>query len=254
VKYETLLVRSEDAVCHVQLNRPQAGNGMDERLVVEMTQVLDQCERDARVVVLEGTPDVFCMGADLAQVVGCSEPQGGGYDPTAAYDLWLRLAGGAFVSVAHVRGRTNAGGVGFVAACDIAIADERATFSLSELLFGLMPACVLPFLVRRIGWQNAHYMTLTTQTCSAMQACKWGLVDVCDRDSAAQVQRHVRRLRQLGKSDVARYKRYANELNGALPMQHRGAALSANLEVFGDPRNQARIRNYVARGIPPWES
>ena len=250
--YETLLVRIEDEVCRVQLNRPEAGNGIDERLVGELTDVLARCERDVTVVILEGTQDVFCMGADFGRLAGRG-PAGAGYDPAPAYDLWLRLTGGPFVSIAHVRGRTNAGGIGFVAACDIAIADERATFSLSELLFGLMPACVLPFLVRRIGWQNAHYMTLTAQTVSAAQAHKWGLVDVCDRDSAAQVQRHLRRLQHLCKDAVARYKRYAGELRG-LPLQHRSAALAANLEVFTDSRNLARIRSYVERGVLPWES
>jgi len=62
--------------------------------------------------------------------------------------LWLRLATVRTVTISHVRGKANAGGIGFVAASDIVLADETAQFSLSELLFGLYPACVLPFLIR----------------------------------------------------------------------------------------------------------
>lgn len=96
------------------------------------------------------------------------------------YDLWLRLATGPYVTISHVRGKANAGGLGFVAASDIVLANETAQFSLSELLFGLYPACVLLFLIRRIGFQRAHYFTLMTQPISAKQACEWGLVDACE--------------------------------------------------------------------------
>ena len=95
------------------------------------------------------------------------------------------------MSIAHVRGKANAGGIGFVAACDIVLADSAAVFSLSELLFGLMPACVLPFLVRRIGFAKANAMTLSTQPVGVQVAREWGLVDAFEENSDNLLRKHL---------------------------------------------------------------
>ena len=139
------------------------------------------------------------------------------------------MATGPYVTVSNVRGKVNAGGLGFVAASDIALADESAQFSLSELLFGLYPACVLPFLIRRIGFQKAHYLTLMTQPISARQACEWGLVDAYEPLSDALLRRHLQRLRRLSKVAIRRYKNYASRISA--PLQDlKSLAVTANLE------------------------
>jgi polyketide biosynthesis enoyl-CoA hydratase PksH len=168
------------------------------------------------------------------------------------YDLWRRLATGPFVTIAHVRGKANAGGVGFVSACDIVLADETAQFSLSELLFGLYPACVLPFLIRRVGFQKAHYLTLMTQPISAKQACEWGLVDAFEPTSEVLVRRHLQRLRRLSKVAIQRYKTYMSRISAPL-QEMKSQAVAANQEMFSDPRNVEDITRYVEHGLFPWE-
>jgi polyketide biosynthesis enoyl-CoA hydratase PksH len=251
-RYQTVRVQLAADVCTVQIHRPQANNTICARLVEELADVLDRCEQDIKVLVLEGSPEVFCTGADFSEIEQ-SQRRAPVQDPGPLYDLWLRLASGPYVSIAHVRGKANAGGVGFVAACDVALADERATFSLSELLFGLMPACVLPFLIRRTGTSKAHYMTLMTQPVSARQACEWGLLDACEDRSDQLLRRHLLRLQRLSKPAIARYKRYIGELDDSLAA-HRAKALRANLEVFTDERNLRNITNYVRTGRFPWEA
>jgi polyketide biosynthesis enoyl-CoA hydratase PksH len=168
------------------------------------------------------------------------------------YDLWLRMANGPYVTISHVRGQANAGGVGFVAASDIVLADETAQFSLSELLFGLYPACVLPFLIRRIGFQKAHYLTLMTQPISAEQAFEWGLVDAVEPQSEALLRRHLQRLRRLSKTAIRRYKSYMSRIS--MPLQNlKSTAVAGNREVFSDAANLQAITRYVERGVFPWE-
>jgi polyketide biosynthesis enoyl-CoA hydratase PksH len=150
--YETVKVRFDNGICFLQMHRPETGNTINSRLVEECADVVRFAEEHATVLVLEGLPEVFCWGADFGELAAASDEAGTGESPAAAlYDLWLSLAFGSFVSVAHVRGKANAGGLGFVAACDIVVCADTVTFSLSELLFGLMPACVLPFLTRKVG-------------------------------------------------------------------------------------------------------
>jgi 3-carboxymethyl-3-hydroxy-acyl-[acp] dehydratase len=253
LSYATLKVRFQDSTCFVQIDRPEANNTINGQLISECNDVLSRCEESATVVVLSGSPEVFCFGADFAALASTAALAGRHDDgPGPLYDLWMRLATGPYVSVAHVRGKANAGGVGFVAASDIVLADGTAQFSLSELLFGLLPACVLPFLVRRIGFQRAHYLTLATQPVPAARACEWGLVDAVDADSEALLRRHLLRLRRLSRTAIRRYKAYMLRISQPLA-DLKAPAVAANLEVFSDPENLAGIARYVQHGVFPWE-
>lgn len=255
MSFQTVQVRLQDSICFVQFDRPEANNTINQRLVEDCHQVLDACELAATtVIVFSGNAEVFCFGADFQGIrdrtVNAAADEGG---PDRLYDLWLRMATGPFVTVASVRGKVNAGGLGFVAAADIALADESAKFSLSELLFGLIPACVLPFLIRRVGMQRAHYLTLMTQPVGVEQAHAWGLVDAWEPQSEPLLRKHLLRLRRLSATAIGRYKRYLGDI---VPALHacRAAALATNTEVFSDPRNLQDIVRYVEKGLFPWEA
>lgn len=252
--YQTIRIRYEADICFIQIYRPEANNTINDLLIEELTQILDQCLHSIKIVVLEGLPDVFCFGADFKAIQKDDEDddEQKEQDPEPLYNLWLQLVSGPYITIAHVQGRANAGGIGFVAACDLVLCDEKAIFSLSELLFGLMPACVLPFLVRRMGFSKANYMTLMTQPISAKQAQEWGLVDVCESNSENLLRKHLLRLRRLNKKGIARYKHYMNNLDDSLTLA-KSKALEANIEVFSDRDNLDNIARYVKTGKFPWE-
>lgn len=253
MSYETIKVQMQESVCFLQIDRPDANNTINGQLIAECNHALSECEESANVVVLSGSPEVFSFGADFKAIAGRSQKTHEQYDgPGPLYDLWLRLATGSYVTISHVRGKANAGGVGFVAASDIVLADETAQFSLSELLFGLFPACVLPFLIRRIGFQKAHYLTLMTQPVSAKQAFEWGLVDAMEPLSEALLRRHLQRLRRLSKTAIGRYKTYMGRI-GAPLRDLKSTAVAANLEIFSDADNLQAITRYVEHGVFPWE-
>ena len=251
--YETVRVRFEEDICFIQLHRPEANNAINDRLVAELSEVVSRCHDSAKIIVLEGMPEVFCFGADFKEIQqraedGLHQPQ----NPEPLYDVWLQLALGPFITVAHVRGKANAGGVGFVAACDVVLCDSKAVFSLSELLFGLMPACVLPFLIRRTGFARANYMTTMTQPIAVEQACEWGLVDAFDEKSDHLLRKHLLRLRRLSKAGISSYKRYMSTLDTSL-VTSKPSALEANMEVFSNRNNLEKIVQYVKTGQFPWE-
>lgn len=252
--YETLRVRFEEDICFIRIHRPDANNTINDRLIEEFNEVLGLCDESVKVVVLEGLPEVFCFGADFKGMQQGSANQHWNQEqnPEPLYNLWLRLASGPYLTIAHVRGKTNAGGIGFVAACDVVLCEESAVFSLSELLFGLMPACVLPFLIRRMGFSKANYMTLMTQPITARQAEDWGLVDACDQNSENLLRKHLLRVRRLTKTAIARYKRYMSAMDNAL-VASREKAIEANVEVFSDRDNLEKIARYVNTGKFPWE-
>lgn len=254
--YSTITVRQDADVCTITLARPEFGNTICRALVEDIDAALDAAEAaGVKIVVLQGAPHVFCLGADFQGIqrdLASGEPLRD-HVPGPMYDLWQRLAHGPLVSVAHVRGKVNAGGVGFVAACDIVLSDETAMFTLSEMLFGLIPACVMPFLVRRVGAARANFLTLSTQALPARQAEQWGLVDACEAHSDTLLRKHLLRLKRLGKPAIANYKRFAAELDSGSTAA-RALALRTNLAAFSDPVNLDHISRYVATGRFPWEA
>lgn len=251
--YSTLRVAQRGKAAFITFDRVEAGNAINAAMVDDFGRALAWCAEESVVVVLEGAADVFCVGADFAAIARESEDRAiAPQDPRPLYEIWRTLATGPFVTVAHVRGRTNAGGVGFAAACDLVVADDKATFALSEMLFGLLPACVLPFLIRRIGPQRAKYMTLMTQPVDVRHAHEWGLVDAYSENSEQLLRKHLLRLGCLTRKTVSRYKRLDSELGDAIT-RGEPAAVRANLEVFSDADNIAGIRRYVESGLFPWE-
>lgn len=253
--HATLHVRDEGAILFVRIHRPDAGNAVNSTMVRELGEVFAAASDSptTTVVVLAGLPEVFCAGADFAVI---SEAARQGHDtaadPEPLFELFRLMSTGDFLTVAHVRGRANAGGVGLVAASDVVIANESASFGLSEMLFGLIPAVVLPFLIRRMGFQRAHYLAGTTYTIDARRACDWGLVDTLATDSEAALRTHLQRLGRLSKESIARYRAYLRKLN-PIPAATKDLALVTNREVFKDPENMRAIRRYSEDGVFPWE-
>lgn len=239
-----------DGIASVHFTQDAAGNPLNAGFVAELASVVETCGAadGPAVLVLHGGASVFSAGGDFQAVAATDSC----LDPEALYDLWQRLATGPFVSIACVRGRATAGGVGLAAACDLVLAESGASFALSELLFGLFPACVLPFLVRRVGAQRAQYLTLSTQPVSATQALAWGLADAVEDPLDDLLRKHLLRLRRLDKAAVGRAKAYLADLS--LIAAAKPAALAANRAMFADPAVRTGIRRYVNEGKFPWET
>lgn len=259
MNYQTLQVRFQGPICFLSFHRPQANNTINNVMLEECAHVISLCEESITIVVLEGLPEVFCLGADFAEMhPGLTNGQQ--YEQTweLLYDLWYKLATGPYITVSYVRGKANGGGVGFVAASDIVLADHTAQFSLSQLLFGLFPSHVLPFLIRRVGFQKAHYLSLMTQPISVQRAYSWGLVDEYEETHSSLLRKHLLRLTHLSKTGILQYKRYMNELNArqgqALSLREaKSLALAAKQEMWSDPENLKGIFRYVEDGLFPWE-
>lgn len=260
--YQTIRARLEDDVAYLQLYRPDANNTINAQLIDECMQALNEWQESAKIIVLEGLPEVFCFGADFAGMASAFEksaaltaspPSSINNNPGPLYDLWLKLAQGPFITIANVKGKVNAGGIGFVAACDVVLAEEKVMFSLSELLFSLMPACVLPFLIRRTSYQKAHYMTMMTRPISAAEAREMGLVDAISANVDDLLRNHLLRLKKLSKKGILRYKNYMNELDDRC-VKAKEKAIAANQLVFSDTDTLAKITRYINTGKFPWEN
>ncbi len=252
INYQTIKVRFSGSVCYLSLSREDSGNKISARLVEECRDVIQECDAaTTTVLVLEGSSKVFCLGADFDSILAESENKKK-ICAAPLYNLWKSLAVGPFISVAHVRGKVSAGGIGFVSACDVVLADNTANFCLSEMLFNIYPALVMPFLIRKIGNQRAHYLTLLTKPVLVSQAKTWGLVDACADNSENLLHRHLQRFSCFSKQGITRYKNYANKMHNGID-NYEDAAVNANQELFSDSKILEGIGNYVETGQFPWQ-
>jgi methylglutaconyl-CoA hydratase len=160
-----LIVETRNQVAIVTLNRPEVRNAFDDALIADLTRVLLDLEKDdsVRVVVLAGAGSAFCAGADLRwmQRVASYSYEQNLADAQAFANLLKTLDRLSKPTVARVHGGAYGGGVGLVAACDIAIGSHEAEFCLTEVKLGLSPAVISPYVVRAMGARLARRYFLT---------------------------------------------------------------------------------------------
>jgi polyketide biosynthesis enoyl-CoA hydratase PksH len=173
-------------------------------------------------------------------------------DPNGYYEVLKFFSCCSKVIISKVEGKVNAGGIGLVAASDIVIADEKANFGLSEALFGLLPACVMPFLIRRTGYQKALWMTLTTQGIPASRAYQIGLVDEVSTNVSDAVRKNLLRLTRLETGTIRELKEYMAEL-WIMDESTQRLAVNRITSLVQSEKVRHNIRNFVNNGKFPWD-
>ncbi|CAN5149442.1 enoyl-CoA hydratase family protein [soil metagenome] len=164
----------DGTVATITLDSPHNRNALSRQLMTELAERLAEAEADTsvRVVVLESADRVFCSGADLSEASGGSMAQGA----QAIVDLMRSIVTLSKPVVARVAGPVRAGGIGLVAACDIVIAAEEASFALTEVKLGLTPAVISMTVLPRLTSRDAAYTFLTGEAFGGAEAARMGLV------------------------------------------------------------------------------
>jgi enoyl-CoA hydratase/carnithine racemase len=161
-------------VATITLDSPHNRNALSRRLVTELADRLGRADADAdvRVVLLTSADRVFCSGADLSE----ASSDGMAVGTRAIVDLQRQVVGLSKPVVAVVRGPVRAGGIGIVAACDIVLAAEEATFALTEVKLGLAPAVISLTVLPRLTSRAAAYACLSGAVFTGAEAVGMGLV------------------------------------------------------------------------------
>ena len=175
-----ILTVRDGALATVTLNRPKVHNAFNDAVIAELTRHLDDLAGDGnvRAVVLRANGGSFSAGADLEWMrrMADYDEAANVADARALAALMHALDRLPQPTLAVVQGPAFGGGVGLVACCDIAVAAETATFSLSEVKLGLIPAVISPYVVAAIGARAARRYFLTGERFSALEAQRLGLV------------------------------------------------------------------------------
>lgn len=178
-----IVVEVGKGIGHIRLERADKKNAFDGQMLADIQAALVRLGDDpaCRVIVLESAGETFCSGADLMWM---AEQAKGGHaaNVQGAKDLGLTfhaIAKSKKPVIGRIQGAARGGGVGLAAAVDIAVASERASFALTEVRLGLIPAVISPFVVERLGPSRARALFLTGETIDAAEAWRVGLVHHC---------------------------------------------------------------------------
>ena len=178
--FDSLLLTIEHHVATITLNRPDKRNAFNDNVIREITEVFKFCgEQDnIRVVVLTANGKAFCAGADLNWMRAMADYTR--EENLADADKLAQMLATIYhcpkPTIAAIQGDVYAGGMGLVAACDIAIAVKNANFCLSEVKLGLIPATISPYVIRAMGARAAHRYFLTAEVFDAKEAKKIGFI------------------------------------------------------------------------------
>ena len=179
-KYSTVEILFEDGIGQIWLNRPDLRNALNDVLIAELHQAISAAIADpkVRVILLAGKGKAFCAGGDLnwmktARNMSAEEAR---KDSVKLAEVLRLMYESPKPIVARVQGSAFAGGMGLVAAADIAVASTDAKFCLSEVKLGLIPAMISPYVIKAMGEPNARRYMLTAEVFEAAEAYRIGLV------------------------------------------------------------------------------
>jgi methylglutaconyl-CoA hydratase len=248
----------EGPVARVVLARPAVRNAFDDVLISELTEAFVSLgkETETRVVVISGDGPSFCAGADISWM-----RKAGGYSPeeneadAGKMARMLRAIDACRKPVlALVHGAAIGGGVGLVAAADIAIAAEGTVFSLAEVKLGILPSVISPYVLRAIGPRQARDLFLTGDRFDAREAHRIGLVHavVPAGELEAAGEKKVESLLAAGPEAVTVAKRLIEQLTGMNPDE----AMPLTVRTIAERRASAEAKEglsaFLEKRPPSW--
>lgn len=246
-------------VCTVLLNRPQLHNAFDDQLIADLRAIFDHLssDPDVRVVVLRGAGKSFSAGADLAwmQRMATYSEEENHADALALAEMLASIATCHKPVIAAVHGAAFGGGVGLVAACDMALASTTASFCLSEVKLGLIPATIAPYVTAAIGVRASRRYMLTAERFEAAEALRLGLVHqlAAPEDFEQALEKLIAALLVAGPQAVAATK----DLISAVAYQPLSEALKADTAARiarqrVSAEGQDGLQAFLSKRAPGW--
>jgi len=244
----------EAAVAYVALSAPASGNALNVAMLEGLKRALAQATSDAscRAIVIAAEGDHFCRGLDLEAALSES-----GLPDEAFVKLSLeclsRIRSARLPVIACVQGAVTGGGLGLVAACDIVIAEPQAVFMLSEVIVGMMPALIAPFLLRRLTPARLSYLAQSSRGIRGVEAREFGLVDeLAEEGASGALHRQLQRILRSSPEALAESKRYIDALTSRDLAFQIDAATAQLLAWLSRPDVGQGIRAFAEGGVPPW--
>ncbi len=253
---DSVLVESRDGIARVTLNRPQARNAFDARMVTGLCGIFEHLAGDPKVrgVVLSGSGPVFCAGVDLTWMADSASEKERIRDAELLMRMLRAIDGCPAPVVGRIHGAAFGGGLGLVALCDIVVASDDARFALREVRVGLVPAVIAPFLLRKVGVSRFQRFALTGEPFTAGVAKDIGLVHevVPEKELDAAVGEVTEQVLQAAPLATRATKELLRRLPALPEEEARANCIESNAQIRGTEEAQEGLRAFAQKRPPSW--
>jgi methylglutaconyl-CoA hydratase len=254
-----LLVSTEGHVARITLNRPDVRNAFNDEVIAELTQAFTLVGQDpqVRAVVLAADGPAFCAGADLNWMRRMADYTRAENlaDAGALAEMLRTIHNCLKPTIARVQGDVFAGGVGLVAACDMAVSVDTATYCLSEVKLGLIPATISPYVIRAMGARAAQRYFLTAERFSAAEAHRIGMVhEVVSADQLdAKVAELTQALVSASPNAVRSCKMLVNEVAGRdIDAELIAKTVEGIADIRSSTEGKEGVQSFLQKRKPSW--
>ena len=254
---EPLRRRVEGPRLTLTLSRPEVHNALSPGLIDALgAAVRDAAAADGvRYIVLQGDGTSFCAGADLgwmrASLAATREQNEA--DAGRVVDTLEAIVRCPKPVIARVHGPALAGGMGLVAACDLAVAGPGALFGLTEVRLGLVPAMIFPYLLRKVAPRDLWWAALTGERFGPQRARDMGLVNEVSEDVDRVIARWAEHLIAGAPQAQARVKEMLHTLPGLTREAARAYTIGLIAEVRAGAEGQEGMRAFLEKRRPSWK-
>jgi methylglutaconyl-CoA hydratase len=252
-----LRLQTDGPRANVTLCRPEVHNALNAALLDAIAAAFREVatRHDVRYVVLTGDGPSFCAGADVHWMRASLHAS---VEENRADAARLIAALGAITTcpkpvIAQVDGAALGGGVGLVAACDLAVAVPAAVFGLTEVRLGLVPAMIFPFLLQKVAPHHLRWAALTGDRFPAQRALEMGLVNEVADDVAAVIDRWADSLLAAGPHAAAGVKELFRAIPHLSPDAARSYAIELSAGVRAGQEAQEGMLAFLERRKPSWK-
>jgi methylglutaconyl-CoA hydratase len=245
-------------VAKVVLNRPEARNAMSADALRELTAAFRALAKEpaVRVVVVTGEGKDFCAGADVAwmKAGGALPPEEGKKDARLFADMLGAVSDCPAPVVVAAQGNVFGGGLGLLAACDVALLADDAKLSFSECRLGIVPAVISCWVLPKIGAANARRYYLTAEVFGAAAALRMGLVGETApaAELGARAEAVVASILKCGPAAVRTAKKMIPAI-AAAPLERRvELAVETLVSLRSSPEGQEGLAAFLEKRAPKW--
>ena len=256
---QNLSITQTGAVARITLTQPEIRNAFSDEVIAEITAAfMDVGSRaDVRAVVLAAEGPAFCAGANLNWMRRMADytRDENIADAGKLAEMLRVIYECPKPTIARVQGDVYAGGMGLVAACDMAVAVQEAHFCLSEVKIGLIPATIAPYVLRAMGTRAGQRYFLTGERFDAAEALRIGFVHqvVAADDLDSAVDGLLKHLLSAGPAAVRACKRLVDDVAGR---EINAALVARTVECIADIRASAEgkegVQAFLNKRKPNW--
>ena len=255
--YSTIETISDQGVLTIRLNRPEVHNAFNETMLRELTECFETLDPDTLCVVLRGNGRSFCAGVDLNWMkdVALNTFEKNYRESLYLAECFYTIYTCPKPTIAIAHGSVLGGANGLLSACDMAYCTDDAVFSLSEVKIGIVPACISPYVIKRIGEYGARELMLTGRRINGKEAERYRLVNrsLLSADIEEEIKGIISQLKSSGPAALSHCKTLIDQVSNSLTLKE-AVDFTARMiaEIRASEEGQEGMKAFLEKRKPKW--